>query len=39
MEFSLSAEKYNDPDKVRNWVNGECSRNQVLKWDDEGGIP
>ena len=39
MEFSLSAENIMIRDKVRNWVNGECSRNQVLKWDDEGGIP
>ena len=39
MEFSLSAENIMIRDKVRNWVNGKCSRNQVLKWDDEGGIP
>jgi alkylation response protein AidB-like acyl-CoA dehydrogenase len=39
MEFSLSDENKMIQETVRNWVNRECSRNQVLKWDDEGGIP
>jgi alkylation response protein AidB-like acyl-CoA dehydrogenase len=39
MEFSLSDENKMIQETIRSWVNGECARNQVIKWDDEGGIP
>jgi alkylation response protein AidB-like acyl-CoA dehydrogenase len=39
MEFLLSDENKMIQEAVRNWVNGECPRNEVLKWDEEGGIP